>query len=141
MSLVVGGAAKLAALRAAAIGRVNGRAGRARRRFITVIPGQEMIYLAKEAEALRWAGSDPLPQTLDGFPFMAAEVGITAETPSGLALLWIGMAAQLRAVGAEIEHLRLGAVVAIEEATGAPAIAAAEAAFTVAIEAAEAGWG
>jgi hypothetical protein len=141
VSLVIDGSAKIAALREAAIGRVNARAGRARRRFITVIPGQEMIYLAKEAEARRYVEAVPVPGTLDDFPFLAAEVGITAPDAATLADVWLLMAAELRAVGAQIEHLRLGAVADIDVAAGAPAVAAAEAAFMAAIETAEAGWG
>lgn len=121
--------------RAAAIGRVNARAGALRGRFVTIAPGQEMIYLAKEAEAARYLSAPT--EDLVGFPFLAAEVGITAPTAFALAELWSSLAVQYRVIGAGIEQARLGAVATIEAATAEPSIGAAEAAFAAAAAAIE----
>lgn len=118
--LVIDGAAKLAGLRRTAIARVNARAGEVRGRFITIAPGQEMVYLGKEAEALRYLAA-AAPDLAD-YPFLAAELGITAATPVALATLWRDMAIQWRIIGSQIEQARLGAVAAIEGAVSAAAI-------------------
>ena len=99
-------AAKGAALAGAALMIAAARTG-----FITDLPGQEMIYLGKEDEARRWlAASAPV---LVDYPFLAAEVGITAATPGELAALWLAMAAAWRSVAAQIEAARMTAVGAI----------------------------
>lgn len=134
--LVIDGGAKLSALRREAIVRINARAGEVRGRYITIAPGQEMIYLGKEAEALRWLTA-PSPVLAD-YPFITAEVGITALTPQALAELWRDMAAQWRVVGSAIEQARLGAVAAIEGGVSASAIAAAVAGWEAAAAAFEA---
>lgn len=134
--LVIDGGAKLATLRRDAIARVNARAGEVRGRYITIAPGQEMIYLGKEAEALHWLAS--AAPDLQDYPFLAAEVGITAPTPQALAELWRDMAAQWRVVGSAIEQARLGAVAAIEGGVSAGAIAAAVAGWEAAAAAFEA---
>lgn len=119
----------LAASRRAAIGRINGAAGELRRTFITSIPGQEMLYLAKENEA-RLFIADPAPNMAD-YPLIAAEIGpgLTAPDASSLAQLWLNMGSQWRQVAAQIETARLGAVYAVETATSEAEIAAIEAAY------------
>ena len=133
----------LAGLRTAAIARVNAAAGAVRARFVTVIPAQDMVYLEKAAEARRYltlypdpadapAALDPSPEL--GFPFLAAEIGITAPTAHAVAGVYVAGAARFRAAGAAIESLRLGAVAAIEAAQTPAAIAAAEADATAALQ-------
>jgi hypothetical protein len=72
----------IAGLRAAAIRRVYAAAGLVRTRFATNIPGQEMIYLEKAAEARRFLAAYPTPEDApaaisadpeSGFPFIAAD--------------------------------------------------------------------
>src|SRR5207342_2550521 len=95
----------------------------------------EMVYLAKEAEGLRFfaiypePGSEPDPidgSPGGGFPFLAAEVGITAPTPRELAMVWVQGAALFRQVGAAIETIRLGAVAGIAGAATPGEIATVE---------------
>lgn len=109
-----------------AIARVNAKIGEARLSYITAIPGQEMLYQAKEAEAVRYVAMSPEPADLSDFPLIGAEVGITAATAYELAQLWLNMSAQWRGVAAELEALRLTAVRDIEEAATAEEIATAE---------------
>lgn len=119
--------AVLEAARRAAITRINAAAGLLRQTFITEIPGQEMLYLAKEAEARDYI-ADPAP-VLANYPLIAAETGLTAPDAGSLAQLWLNLGAQWRAVAAQIETARLGAVYATELATSEAEIAAIEAAY------------
>jgi hypothetical protein len=119
----------LAPLRAAAIRRINARAGEIRATFVTGIVGQEMLYLAKEEEARAWV-ADPAP-VLANYPLIAAEVGpgLTAPDADDLAQIWLNLGAQWRLVAAQIETARLGAVYAVEAAQSEAEIAAIEAAY------------
>lgn len=103
--------------RATALLAIRDAIGAVRRLFITDLPGQEMVYMAKEIEARAYAALPSPPPDLTDFPLLAAEVGITAPTASELAALWLGMAAAWRAVAAQIEPLRLTANAAAAAAT------------------------
>jgi hypothetical protein len=117
-----------------AISSVTQGIGRARQRFITALPGQDMIYLRKEAEARAFlAASDP---SLADYPMIAAEVGVTAETAYQVAQVWIYMSQSWQAVAASLEAIRLTASNAIGAAADDAAIAAALAAFEAALSAA-----
>lgn len=96
------------AARVAAVRQINQRAGAVRALFVTDIPAQQMIYLAKEAEARRYVAASPEPATLDGYPWLAAEVGSTAPTAMGLATLWLSMAGMWTVMGTSIEQIRMG---------------------------------
>lgn len=117
-----------------AIAEVNAQIGRARQTFITVLPGQDMIYLRKEAEARAYlAASDP---TLADYPMISAEVGVTAETAYQVAQVWIYMTQSWQAVAASLEAIRLTATNAIAAAADEAAVAVALAAFEAALHAA-----
>lgn len=113
-----------------AITQVNAWAARERIHYVTPLPAQDMIYLAKEAEAIRWLAVDPAPSALTDFPLMNAEIGITAETPDQLAQLWVNLGQIWRGLAAEIETTRLGTIKAITEAGDEDGIAAALAGLT-----------
>jgi hypothetical protein len=115
----------IAALRQDAIARINGMAGQVRGRFVTVIPAQDMVYLEKAAEARRYLAAYPSPAAqpdaidpdpIDGFPFIAQEVGITAPTAFAVARLYAESAATFRRAGAAIEGVRLRALKRAETA-------------------------
>lgn len=115
----------MAEVKALALEAVGLAVSAARRAFVTDLPAQEMIYLAKEAEARAWlAATDP---DVADYPFLEAEAGLTAATPTALANLWLQMAGQWRAVAAQIEAVRMIAISAINAATTS---AAANAAIT-----------
>ncbi len=113
------------AARREAMAAINAAIAGVRGAYVTPIPGQEMIYLAKEAEARAYVAAMPEPATLDGYPLLAAEVGLTAPTPRALADLWIAMSAQWRQVAAALEPLRLTAGARVTAATTPPAVALA----------------
>ncbi len=96
--------------------RVNQRIGELRLPLITDIPGQEMIYQRKEAEALSYIALVPEPESLEDFPFLSAEIGITAPTAYQLAQVWINMSSLLRLYGAQLEQVRLGSISQIQQA-------------------------
>lgn len=114
----------LALARAAAVGCINAAAGAIRARVVTALPGQEMIYLRKEAEALAFVAHPDPPGDAEGFLFLAAEVGITAPTPWEVAQTVLNLSAQWQALGAALEALRLGAIRDIEAAKTTEGIAA-----------------
>ena len=121
----------LTSAKAAAHAAVEAAVSAIRHAFVTDLPGQEMIYLAKEAEARAWlAATDP---ALADYPFLQAEVGLTAATPAALAALWITMAAQWRAIAAQIEAARMTAIGAIGAATTPAEAEAAVAALQAAL--------
>lgn len=95
----------ITAARADAVAAINQRAGAVRALFITELPAQQMIYLAKEAEARAYLAATPAD--LGQYPLIAAEVGITADTALALAQLWVGTANQWRALAANIEGIRM----------------------------------
>ena len=104
----------LSEVQAKAVAQINVSAGAKRAEYVTVTPGQEMIYLAKEAEATRYLAESPV--TLDGYPLLAAEVGITAPSAHELAQIWLNMSALWRQVAAAIEAIRLSAIQSITAA-------------------------
>lgn len=101
-------------VKTAARARVVAWAAAERTKYITVMPGQEMIYLAKEAEAVRFV-ADPAPDMAD-YPFLASEIGVTATTPYELAQVWLFMSQAWRGAAAQIEQARLAALAQIEAA-------------------------
>lgn len=84
---------------------INQLVGEVRKAYVTDIPGQDMIYMRKEEEARRWL-SEANPDIAD-YPFIAAEIGVTAETGDQLAQLWLNMAHQWATVAANLEKARL----------------------------------
>lgn len=86
-----------------------------RSQFVTVLPGQEMIYLNKEKEAAEYvAATDP---DINDFPMIQSEVGVTAPTAYQVAQVWLYMGAQWRAVAASLERIRMVATNSINSAT------------------------
>lgn len=107
-------AAELAAAQAAARAHLTRHISALRTMIITDLPGQSMIYLAKETEARAWlTAEDP---DLSGFPLLAAETGITAPDPDSLAQIWLNLADLWRGAAAQLEALRLTVSAAIDAA-------------------------
>ncbi|MDZ7908267.1 MAG: hypothetical protein U5N10_08655 [Gemmobacter sp.] len=108
-------AAALAEARATAHAALAARIAAARSALITDLPGQQMIYLAKEAEARAFL-ADPAPD-LAAYPLLAAEVGLTAPDAQALAQVWLNMAMLWRNAAAGLEATRLALGAAIDAAT------------------------
>lgn len=107
-------AAALQAAKARAAGTLASTISLARATYITMLPGQDMIYQAKEAEARAWVTADT-PDIAD-YPLLAAEIGITAPDADQLAQIWLNMATLWRAAAAVLEALRLTVGAAIDAA-------------------------
>ena len=122
-------AAALETARASARARLAAAISDARTAMITLLPGQEMIYLAKEAEARDWLAADD-PDLAD-YTLLAAEVGITAPTAGELAQLWLNMGALWRGAAARLEALRMTVCAAIAAAETPEEVAAALEALAV----------
>ncbi|OJY36998.1 MAG: hypothetical protein BGP11_12900 [Rhodobacterales bacterium 65-51] len=116
-------AAALAAAKAEARVTLAAAVTAARAALITDLPGQSIIYLAKEAEARAWM-ADPAPDLAD-YPLIAAEIGITAPDAASLVQIWLNMAALWRSAAADLEALRLTASAAIDAATTLEEVGAA----------------
>jgi hypothetical protein len=74
-------------------------------------PGKHQIYADKRQEAERYltaAQGGTLPD-LAQFPYLSAEIGVSAETAIDLAELWIYMDSQWKMVAALIEQISIGA--------------------------------
>jgi hypothetical protein len=96
------------------IREINMLAGRCRTSYITNIPGQETTYLEKRLEAQQYT-ADANPSPAD-YPILSAEARETEEDIRDLALEVLNLAAQWRAVGAQIEGIRRGAIKRAENA-------------------------
>ena len=104
----------VALARSQAIVAVNRAAGTCRAKYITVTPGQEMTYAEKEREALAYlAASSPVPAD---YPMLLAEATATGVTLPELAAEVVQVAEDWRFIGSEIEGIRRGAIVAVQQA-------------------------
>lgn len=84
-------------------------------RFITPLPAQQMKYARKEAEARAYlTDPDPLPVN---YPWIMAEVGITAPTAYEVAQVYLNMAELWVQIAVQYEPLRLTCVNALGAAT------------------------
>jgi len=124
----------LAAAKAEARARLATAITTARAAVLTDLPGQGMIYQAKETEARAWlaatnaAGTIPptgLAPDLADYPLLSAETGLTAPDPHSLAQLWLNMATLWRQMAATLEAVRLGIGAQIDAATTPEAAMAA----------------
>ena len=115
----------LEAKRAEAIAAVNAAASQARGRYFTDILAQDTIYAKKEAEAKDYLAADPEPTALNDYPFLSKEVGKVAPTAYEVAQVYVNMAAQWEWLAAEMEDIRIGSLLSIEQATSVADILAA----------------
>ncbi|MAY32782.1 MAG: hypothetical protein CMM86_09275 [Rhodovulum sp.] len=118
--------------RAAALAEVAAMVAEIRRAMISDLPGQDMIYLQKAAEASAFVAAGS-PDDLSGFPWIAADVGITAPTAAEVAAVILGLSDLWALVGAQMEHARLMARDEIATAGDPAEVAAAVDRFALAL--------
>lgn len=94
----------LSLMKAAAHDRLFSAIAAARRKLVTELPGQEMIYLRKEDEAKRII-ADPDPQAIS-YPILAGEVGLLAPTLYQAAQIILWKSAVWQAIAAALEAYR-----------------------------------
>lgn len=124
--------------RTATIARINAQTDVFRRQFYTVIAGQDALYLEKRAEAVAYVRQTDQagePLTLDDFPLLANELGVTAPTPWQVAQIWLHLSASFKAIGAATERPRQIAMNAIATAPDEAALRTIETFFTRALDA------
>ena len=95
-----------------AVKTINTRCGELRSHFVTPLPGQEMLYLKKEQEALDYQNNPS-----GSHPLLEAEVNITGANKGAVATTYLTQAALWKTVAASIEAIRLGYVNAVENVT------------------------
>lgn len=105
-----------------------------RLKYLTPLPGQDMVYLSKASEARAWlaAGS---PADLTGYPLIEAEVGVTGADADEVTGVWLARAAAWTGIAAAIEHARLAANTAIADAADPEDVATAMSDFAAAVAA------
>lgn len=87
---------------------IDALAARVRARFAA--PEKHQIYSDKRAEAVRYLDQvQGGPVDLSSYPYLAAETGLTAETPLDLAELWLWMDGVWKGAAAAIEQIALSA--------------------------------
>ncbi len=108
------GEVELEHIKTTMVAAIDAAAEQQRLLYITGGAGQAMTYSQKAEEArICLSTADPKPED---FPFLAAEVGIRADTLSDVAKVVAAANAQWLKVGAAIEAARLSAKKAISEA-------------------------
>lgn len=90
-----------------AMSRLTSYVARKRTEIITDLPGQDMIYLRKEEEGRRYLDLPEEPETLEQFPLIAAEVGVTAPTAYQVAMIWVQLGSMWVSIAALLEGLRM----------------------------------
>lgn len=78
----------LAPLRLKAAAAIDAAAAAERAQHVSV--GKDGVYLSKVAEATRYLAAGE-PDDLTDFPYLRAEVGVTASNASELAELWLAL--------------------------------------------------
>jgi hypothetical protein len=106
------------------VAEANRLIGDTRLQFITEIPGQQMVYSAKEAEARDYLAQPTEPDSLVDYPFIAAECVATGLDAYFVAQIFINLAAQWRYIGARLEGLRIASCDALKAATSPAEITA-----------------
>lgn len=104
----------LDAAKAAAKKAIDAAAEEARQRYITPGAGQAMTYQAKSAELARY-DTDTNPVKAD-YPFLSAEIGVTAPSLSAVADVVREALAGWTIVGGAIERARLKAKAGVDAA-------------------------
>lgn len=101
--------------------QIDREAGMFRLRFITDVPGQQAVYLAKEAEAARYAAEEGA----GSYPYLEAEAAVRGIPLADMAAMIGGIAAGWRALSVGIEARRIAAKEAVTAAATSEAKRAA----------------
>ncbi len=111
------GLSDMPALRARTVAMLTTYVARKRTEVITDLPGQDMIYLRKEEEGRRYLDLPEEPSTLDMFPLIAAEIGLTAPTAYQVAMIWVQLGSMWVSIAAQMEALRMDLSAQIQSAS------------------------
>ena len=131
-------AAQLAQARAAAISAIGAAAGRARARYITTIPGQEMTYVRKAEQARAWSllgAPAKAAATAADYPLLFPEAAALGQTVDALAAGVLAAESAWALKGGQIEAARVGGNEAARQAATPAAVATAAATAVAALDA------
>jgi hypothetical protein len=115
---------ELAALKLQTEQQINTLIGEVRGMYITTLPGQDLIYSAKELEGIDYLKPGSNPSLVD-FPFIRAEIGTTGQTGQEVAQVYLNLSAMWRALAAQLEQVRLGYIYQVAAAPDAAGVATA----------------
>ncbi|MGN7869545.1 hypothetical protein [Paracoccus sp. 22332] len=125
-------AAELEAWKRNGLAEITVLRGRARLAYITDLPGQDMLYMAKAEEARAYL-SDPAPTDAD-YPLVMSEVGITAPTAYEVAQVFANLNSLWRYAAGSLDAACFQAEAAVRQAPDADTIDAILAALAAQIE-------
>lgn len=99
-----------------AIAEINRVIGNVRGKYITISPGQEMVYMEKEREAIAYLTLYEFDNPNDDDYFhLSAEVGITGDDCWQVARVIVFMAGQWRMKSSQIETVKLNHIKMVEQ--------------------------
>lgn len=110
----------LEAIRADAMRYITALRGQARLAYITDLPGQDMLYMAKAEEARSYL-ADPAPDPAD-YPLIMSEVGVTAPTAYEVAQVFTNLNALWRYAAGSRDAACFQAEAAVHQAPDAQTI-------------------
>jgi len=99
---------ELAALKLKTEQQINTLVGAVRGMYITTLPGQDLIYNAKELEGIAYLKSGTPITDLTDYPFISAEIGTTGQSAQEVAQVYLNLSQMWRALAAQLEQVRLG---------------------------------
>ena len=117
--------AELETLKADGMDKINAYAGKIRRKYISDIIGQDMMYLRKEQEAIEYLRLSALtadPVSLDDFPFLRREALALGQSGYELSQVILYQAQLWLDIGPRMEGLRVGAGDDLSRALSGPEI-------------------
>lgn len=108
--------------------------GQIRLAYITEIPGQQMVYQSKEAEALAYEQDLDDPKDMIKYPYIASEATALGVSTDTVATTYLDLSAQWRTVGVQLEALRIATKTSITAAESVEEVESTMANFAAAIE-------
>lgn len=94
-------------VRQEALANIDLTTGTVRLRYITDIPGQDMVYQEKHAQAVAFVAANYPTETLSDYPFIQVEAAAKNITPKQVADTIIATKSAWVAKSAEIEQIRI----------------------------------
>lgn len=116
---------QLARDRELALQAIDEAAGRARARYITTAPGQELTYQEKAEEAIDYTTAG-YPANLTNYPFIQAETDATGKTAMQAAVDILAKRSEWVMIGSSIERQRISGKLSVTNATTTVEIEAAK---------------
>lgn len=99
-----------------AIAEINRVIGNVRGKYITIMPGQDMVYMQKEKEAIAFIKEYEFDNpNEEDYPHLLSEVGITGDDCYQVAMIILNMAAYWRVKSSQIDGVKLSHIKQVEQ--------------------------